>query len=63
MRRIISFVVASALLIGGVYIMVLEATARVMSNRVFLGGGFIAILGVIWLWEDFVAPMVRRKRD
>ena len=54
MRRTISFLCASAMLVFGAYF------AWSLSGHVLhwpvIGSAGLAVLGVLWLWEDFISP-------
>jgi TPR repeat protein len=57
MRRTICFIVALALLVGGIGIVSLFPS----SKRLILAGALCATLGGVWLWADFIGPILRGK--
>lgn len=62
MRRAIGFVIASALLVGGLYLLYIELfAAQVIVGRITLAGAFLTFLGGAWLWADYINP--NRERD
>jgi len=63
-RRIASFIVASALLLiglAGAYVLLFIA-AKVPVG-LLAGSGFFAAIGGYWLWLDFVAPLLRNAAE
>ena len=57
MRRLISFVLAIALLGGGLYLLFLQLfVAGIIMGHFMEAGGFIAAIGAGWLWDDFIEP-------
>ncbi len=57
MRRAISFIFASGLLLAGGYILFNHlAHAQVIRGIVLLAAGSMIGIGGYWLWTDFVAP-------
>jgi hypothetical protein len=64
MRKAISFILTSALLVSGLYLQFLEVVvARIIMGKLLVAGGFLATLGAGWLWSDFIAPMWRDWLD
>jgi hypothetical protein len=64
MRQVLSFVFASALLIGGLYLLYMElVVASVVVGKLLLVGSFVAFLGAAWLWADFISPLLRGKSN
>ena len=62
MRRLLSFIVALALLAGGSGLLLLHvANADVIRGRILTLCGVMIAVGGYWLWQDFIAPMMRRK--
>jgi hypothetical protein len=62
MRRFLSFAVASTMFLGGLgsaYILFFEATLAPL--KFLAGAGATATVGGFWLWEDFLAPVLRRE--
>jgi hypothetical protein len=59
-RRIISFLFAAALLLGGAFgtIFLLFFAARIPLG-LLAGAAFFATIGAAWLWADFIAPLWR----
>lgn len=57
MRRIICFIFALALLIGGIAAVYLFPG----SIRMLLVGALCATLGGFWLWADFIGPIIGRR--
>ena len=63
MRRVISFVFATALLVAGIALLCLEAfvAARAMPRPVEIGV-VLAVVGGTWLWRDFLHPWSQSRR-
>ncbi|MDH3579932.1 MAG: hypothetical protein OEM91_04820 [Hyphomicrobiales bacterium] len=62
MRQVISFLMASALLGGGLYLLYLQVFHSTTIYGLFLIGAAVAILGGIsWLFCDFILLMSRKK--
>lgn len=59
MRRTISFLCASAMLVLGAYFAV--SLSRHVLHWPVIGSAGLAVLGMLWLWEDFISP--RRRAD
>jgi len=59
MRLILSFVVASAFLVAGLYVLFIQAfTARFLTIRGIGLGIVLTFVGCAWLWADFIRPML-----
>jgi hypothetical protein len=60
MRRLISFVLAIALLAAGLYLLFLQlfVSSRLNWHALDAAGALIT-LGACWLWEDFIGPWLR----
>jgi hypothetical protein len=60
MRKTILLVVASAMVVGGLYVVVAQFfwSPKIYFMFVF-GAGAVAAVGLYLLWEDFIAPMLR----
>jgi drug/metabolite transporter superfamily protein YnfA len=57
LRKILSFVCASALVGGGLYLVAQELYAVEAPGKMMTAaGGFLVVIGLIWLWADFVDP-------
>ena len=60
MRLVLCFVLASALLVAGLYLLYMEAfVARLISARAIGISATLTLVGGAWLWADFVRPMLR----
>jgi pimeloyl-ACP methyl ester carboxylesterase len=54
MRRLISFVLASSLAVGGaIALLWLILFADKVRGLFLIGAAMMAVVGVYWLWEDF----------
>jgi hypothetical protein len=63
MRLILSFVVASALLAAGLYVLFIQAfTAKFLTIRGIGLGIVLTFVGCAWLWVDFIRPMLRGEK-
>lgn len=51
MRRVLSFVIASAMVGGGLYL-----ASQATKGIALLGGASLVIFGLIWLLEDSADP-------
>ncbi len=60
MRRIISVICANTMMLGGGYFAITLA-AHLMHWVVIISAG-VSVLGLLWLWEDFLSPLMRRGR-
>jgi hypothetical protein len=57
MRKLILLVLSSAMLLGGLYLLVVELLFESRFHFRFIGGGAaLAFAGGYLLWADFVAP-------
>jgi hypothetical protein len=62
MRRALSLLLASALLLAGLALAVLEiARPHEHSYGVLFGAGVMFAAGVVWLLDELVLPRWRRK--
>jgi hypothetical protein len=62
MRKLILFVLAAAMLIGGLYVVALILfSTRIISFWLFFGGGVLAFAGAYLMWTDFIAPRLGVK--
>jgi hypothetical protein len=62
MRRLMNFVVAVGLICLGAYFSYGELFVRYSGRSKFLVVGLIFIAsGVLWLWYEFVGPVVLRR--
>jgi hypothetical protein len=63
MRRLAIFIIASAMIVGGGYLLVEQLTvSTTIYVRFLLGACFLIGGGSALLWEDFIAPLLRRPR-
>jgi hypothetical protein len=61
-RQILSFIAASLLLFGGIYLVVFEAfEADAVRGVVLLAAGMMMAAGGAWLFDDFIRPVLRGK--
>jgi hypothetical protein len=57
MRKLTSFVLASALLVAGVYLLYQELfVASTITTHLVAFGGLLTAGGVAWFWTDLIAP-------
>jgi hypothetical protein len=58
MRKALLFIVASAMIVGGLSLLFADLywATRIYSLAVFGGGGLVTVGGYL-LWEDFIAPV------
>jgi hypothetical protein len=62
MRKLLLLVIASVMLIGGLYALVVELWfANVIFLRFVIGGALIALAGAYLIWTDFLAPRLGLK--
>jgi hypothetical protein len=60
-RKVISFCVASALFLGGLYYLIgLLFFSAGFYFWMPAAAGMIAFLGGYWLWEDFISPRFKK---
>ena len=59
MRKAVLFTVASAMIVGGLFLVFAELfwASRIYSLAVVGAGGLVAVGGYL-LWEDFIAPVL-----
>ena len=59
MRKALLFIVASAMIVGGLSLLFADLywATRIYSLAVFGGGGLVTVGGYL-LWEDFIAPVL-----
>jgi hypothetical protein len=61
-RKLILLVLASAMLVGGLYLVIGELWfSRIISYRLVAGGGLLVFFGGYLLWADFIAPLLGVK--
>jgi hypothetical protein len=62
MRMPLLFLVSSAMLVGGLYLLGAEL---LLADRIYfrfvIGGAVLATLGIYLLWADFAAPLLGIK--
>jgi hypothetical protein len=62
MRKLLLFVIAATMLVGGLYLLVGELfVASIIYFRYVIAGAMLATLGGYLLWTDFVAPLLGIK--
>jgi hypothetical protein len=61
MRRALSLLLASALLLAGLALAVLEIARPDAHSYVLFGAGVMFAAGVVWLLDELVLPRWRRK--
>lgn len=63
MRRVLSFCVATGLVIGGLYLLVIHVLySDVIRGLNLLVCGMLIGVGGFWLWEDFIRPKSERHK-
>lgn len=63
-RKIVAFVVAAGLFGGGLYMVfdsVFVAPLGGISIRLVGIAAFFILIGGVWLWTDYIAPLWRRQ--
>jgi hypothetical protein len=61
-RKLLIFVISTAMLIGGLYLSASEVLlADIIYFRFVIGGAVVAVLGAYLLWTDIVTPMLGIK--
>jgi hypothetical protein len=61
MRRALSLLLASALLLAGLALAVLEIARPDENSYVLFAAGVMFAAGVVWLLDELVLPRWRRK--
>jgi hypothetical protein len=57
MRKLLLLILSSAMLIGGIYVTIVELLfAPTILFRFIFGGIILALLGAYLMWTDFIAP-------
>lgn len=60
MRKVIVFILAVAMILGGGVLLYEQVTAsRIIYGWALFGGAFLVVSGLGLLWEDFVSPLVK----
>ena len=63
-RRLLSFCVATGLVIGGLYLLVIHVLySDVIRGLNLLVCGMLIGVGGFWLWEDFIRPKAKDTSD
>jgi len=64
MRAVICFLIACALLIGGIYLLLMQifVSSMIWGKALMLAAILIAAGGA-WLWGDFISPALRGRQD
>ena len=58
-RKLLVFVISTAMLVGGLYLVASEVSvADIIYFRFGIVGAIVAMLGAYLLWTDIVAPML-----
>ena len=61
-RKVLVFVISTAMLVGGLYLVASEVSvADIIYFRFGIVGAIVAMLGAYLLWTDIVAPMLGIK--
>ena len=61
-RKVLVFVISTAMLVGGLYLVTSEVSvADIIYFRFVIAGALVAVLGGYLLWTDIVAPMLGIK--
>jgi hypothetical protein len=62
MRKLLLLILSGAMLIGGLYLVIIELLfARIIYFRFIIGGTVLAVMGAYLVWADFVAPRLGIK--
>jgi hypothetical protein len=62
MRKLLLLILSGAMLIGGLYLVIIELLfARVIYFRFVIGGTVLVVMGALLVWADFVAPRLGIK--
>ena len=60
-RRAILLVLATAMIVGGCWLLYEQLTAStIIYGKFLLGGAVLVFIGLVLLWEDFIAPMLQK---
>ena len=54
MRRVILILVATAMVVGGGYVLILQVTASTVMYRFIVSGVLVLTLGIYLLWDEFL---------
>jgi hypothetical protein len=61
-RRAIILVLTTAMLGSGIWLLYDQLTvSTIISGKFIFGGGLLIAVGIMLLWEDFIAPLIGRK--
>jgi hypothetical protein len=63
-RKMIVLVVATVMIAGGCWLLYEQWTVSTSDEYVVamsVGGGLLIAVGIMLLWEDFIAPLIARK--
>lgn len=60
-RKFWSFVIASALFLGGLWFLLIGVGDGGLHRRAFHVGAFTSGIGIVWLLGDFVFPLLKRR--
>ena len=61
-RKTILLVLATAMIAGGCWLLYEQLTvSTIISGKFVFGGGLLIAVGIMLLWEDFIAPLIARK--
>jgi len=61
-RKTVVLVLATLMIAGGAWLLYEQFTAStIIYGKFLLGGGALVFVGLVLLWEDFIALMLGRK--
>ena len=64
LRKLVLFVMSSAMLVGGLYVLAFELfSAARQFGAMFIMGAMLVMLGAYLLWADFIAPAFGIKTE
>jgi hypothetical protein len=61
-RRAILLLLATVMVVSGIWLLYEQFTAStIIYGKFLLGGAALVLIGLVLLWEDLIAPMIGRK--
>ena len=62
MRKLLAFPIPLILLAAGAILIIADARHGMpFSKGPILGGSVLIVIGLAWIWEDYIRPLIRKR--